>query len=105
VVTGGLDLSIGQTVEPGDTLAYTADRVVGGSLYQFGLSHRQESRYAWLNPFPYFDSLSRTRLLQIWNAAQRTDLPGYADISQPWGDLTVLVTSNGQEIAQRGGLE
>jgi len=105
VVTGGTDLSVGQTVEQGDILGYTADRGDDGSLYQFGLSQRQESRYAWLNPYPYFDSLSRTRLVQIWNAAQRTDLSGYAGISQPWGDLSVFVLSSGQEIARRGGLE
>lgn len=105
VVTSGLDLQVGETVEKGDTVGYTADRDDSGSLYQFGLAQRQDSGYAWLNPYPYFNSSSRTRLVQIWNAAQRTDLDGYAGVTQPWGDLSVFVLSSGQEIAQRGGLE
>ena len=105
VVTSGSDLSEGQTVDQGDIVGYTADRGDDGSHYQFGLAQKQDDRYAWLNPYIYFASSSRARLVQIWNAAQQTDLAGYAGITRPWGDLDVYVVGSGQEIAQRGGLE
>lgn len=105
VVTSGAGLAVGQTVEQGGIVGYTADRGDDGSLYQFGLAQKQDMRYAWLNPYVYFDSTSRTQLTVIWNVAQQTDMAGYTEITQPWGDLSVFVLSDSQEVAQRGGLE
>jgi len=107
IVTQGLNLSPGLTVNQGDIIGYTADVVDSeGSFFEFLLAQQHDDQYYYLNPYHYFDPLSREYLLRIWNATQRTDLPGYAGISQPWGDLDKFGSEAGnREIPIKGGFE
>lgn len=103
-----LHWQVGQRVEAGDILAYTADRsdTDKSISYEFVFAKKHEGHYYFLKAYDYFTPASQTKLLRIWEASQIKDTSfGYSLVQSPWGDIQSFKSDGGdQEIPFKGRL-
>ena len=99
---------VGQRVDAGDILAYTADWGEGSEsiFYEFVLAKQDAEHYYFLKAYDYFPPTSQITLLRIWEASQIKDASfGYSLVESPWGDMQLFESDGGdQEIPFKGRL-
>ena len=108
VVTSNVKLQLGQKVERGEIVGYTADMDINGrigSFYEFVVVQKDGNKYYYCRGYDYFDDESKNLLLDIWNAAQDKNNYGYDTVTNPWGDLLKFESESGNhEIPFKGAL-